>query len=78
MRRLTDLVQLAYYAGKRGFDWFLDITQNLNSYAACKIPVNEPADGLLLPEQDRVSAISKLLTPLLSYCCYNEQSNEVL
>ena len=78
MRQPTDLVQLAYYAGKRGFDWLLDITQDLNSYAACKIPVNEPADRLLLPEQDRVSAISKRLTPFLPYYCYNEQSNEVL
>ena len=78
MRRHTDLAQPAYHAGKRGLDWLLDVAKDLNSYAACKIPVNEPADRLLLPEQDRVSAISKRLTPFLSYYCYNEQSNEAL
>jgi hypothetical protein len=49
---LTDVAQLAYYAGKRGFDWLLDVAKDPTSHGARNIPVNEPADRLLLMEQE--------------------------
>jgi hypothetical protein len=31
---LTDPAQLAHHAGKRGFDWLLDVAKDPNSHAA--------------------------------------------
>jgi hypothetical protein len=33
-RRLTDPAQLAHHAGKRAFDWLLDVAKAPNSHAA--------------------------------------------